>query len=135
VVVGERHGGVAVRYYGGARRGEEWEWNGFVAWARWRGRRGRRRRLLFDEASRPDGRTNTTAIKVATFIRSCLLTSDQCRGEEIPWESNEKNCSFQPSAYSLKPLIWSNFSYDVFFVCLVIIILPCNFVILDVVLY
>jgi len=46
-----RHGGrVAVRYYGGARRGEEWEWNGFVAWARWRGRRGRRRRLLFDEA-------------------------------------------------------------------------------------
>jgi len=49
--------GVAVWYYGGARRGEEWEWNGFVAWARWRGRSGRRRRLLFDEAPRPRGRT------------------------------------------------------------------------------
>jgi hypothetical protein len=27
--------------------------------------------------SRPDGRTNTTAIKIVTFIRSCSQTSDQ----------------------------------------------------------
>lgn len=70
--------GVAVWYYGGARRGEEWEWNGFVAWAQRRGRRGRRRRLLLDEASRPHGRTNATTVKIATFIPSCLPTSDEC---------------------------------------------------------
>lgn len=86
MVVGERHGGVAAWYYiwTRARRGEEWEWNGFVAWARWRGRSGRRRRLLFDEASRPGGRTNAAAVKIATLIPSCLPASD----ESVPMSNN-----------------------------------------------